>query len=102
MSKNTEKTKVVFRKFRDGEKEIIALFPEEIADFNPCNCVAYMHTGQHGSASRFLTNSTDRAKPEEYKDLKGELERLCYSLQIMKKITKQDDDLRLRKILSMG
>lgn len=67
------KTKVIFRKFRDNG-EIIALFPEEPGTLDIDTCSSYMHNGQHASASVRLMDITDPATPEEYADLKRELE----------------------------
>ena len=66
-------TKVIFRKFRDGD--IIALFPEEISEPTPYYCSSYAHVGQHGAADPVLVISmTKPASPAEYADLKRELE----------------------------
>lgn len=83
------KTKVIFRKFRNNG-EIIALFPEEPGTLDIDTCSSYMHNGQHASASVRLIDITDPAKPEEYADLKRELESLSpepYDLEVRKKIT---------------
>lgn len=42
-------TKMVFRRWRDGE--VIALMPEEPADPNGYLCQSYMRVGQHGAAN---------------------------------------------------
>lgn len=85
------KTKVVFRKFKgnkfEDDGEIIALFPEEPADRTGMSCVSYMHNGQHGAADTPPDN-TVLATPEEYADLKAELENFFgYELEIVKRIT---------------
>lgn len=50
MEQDTHKTKVVFRKFPDGE--VIALFYEE--EFShPGNFTSYMHVGQHGQLEEY-------------------------------------------------
>jgi hypothetical protein len=76
-------TKVIFRKFPDGE--IIALFPEIVADCFLGNCLSYMHIGQHSVASTGLIAVTMLASPEEYTDLKRELESIGYDLHICKR-----------------
>lgn len=43
-------TKMVFRRWRNDEQELIALMPEEPADPNGSLCQSYMHVGQHGAA----------------------------------------------------
>ena len=80
------KTKVVFRKFPDGE--VIALFYEE--EFShPGNFTSYMHVGQHGQADVTTVWITKLATPEEYADLKEELESIGYNLDIRKKIQRR-------------
>ena len=64
-----DKTKVIFRRFPDGE--VIALFPEIIGGTSPYTCMSYMHIGQHGSASAEPIGQP--ASKEEYKHLLGEL-----------------------------
>ncbi len=63
--------KVHFRKFPNGE--IIALFPEEMADMKG-NIMSYQHIGQHSGASPELINELDKATVKEYFDL-------CFELQ---------------------
>ena len=38
---------VVFRRWRDTDGDVIALFPEIPADVQGCCCQSYMHIGQH-------------------------------------------------------
>lgn len=88
-----EKTRVIFRKFSDGE--IIALFPELPGTNNyQWDCDSYMHTGQHGSASVELPYITLPATPQEYSDLKRELESLGYDLRIAYRFTRADYEKR--------
>jgi hypothetical protein len=84
MLKDTEITKVVFRKFKDGQ--VIALFPyvESSRGF----CSSYMHIGQHSDADyNHIVRSTKLATADEYADLKNELENsVGYNLEIIKKL----------------
>lgn len=82
-----EKTKVIFRKFKDGD--IIALFPEIQADQNYNNCQSYQHIGQHGAASYSLIDTTKPANEMEYQDLYNELTSIGYNLKIQKRINKK-------------
>jgi hypothetical protein len=43
MNQDTEKTIVIFRKFKNGNKEVIALFPEIAGTLLPETCSSYMH-----------------------------------------------------------
>lgn len=88
------RAKVIFRKFSDGD--IIAIFPEEVGTNNPGTCMSYMHIGQHGSCDLIGMTLTNRlARPEEYKDLKAELESEGYDLNILVRIPK--DALKIRQ-----
>lgn len=49
MQKDTHKTLVVFRKFKDTQ-DVIALFPAVI-NYPNGNCESYMRVGQHGAAN---------------------------------------------------
>lgn len=99
VEQDTEVTKVAFRKFRDGRKKVIALFPEILANFMG-DMQSYIHAGQHGAASRDLISVTDGATPEEYADLKEELGSIGYNLEVRQKITRQMDEIRLEQLWS--
>ena len=74
---DTEETRVVFRKWR-SDKEIIALFPDIIANHRG-HCSSYMHIGQHGAADyQGVVGRTVLARPEEYKELETELKGIGY------------------------
>ncbi len=79
------KTRVIFRKWRDGE--VIALFPEIPADRFGYECMAYQHVGQHGGAGVTLSDITAPASPDEYRDLAKELAGIGYNLEIVKRFT---------------
>jgi hypothetical protein len=74
---------VIFRKYPGGE--ILALFPYMIDDRGYCSC--YEHIGQHGAADyHHCIRSTKPASPEEYAELKAELEKLCeYKLRVCRR-----------------
>ena len=78
-------TRVVFRKFGDGQ--VIALFPDE--PWNGRGDIAsYMHVGQHGPASRTITDCTRLATPAEYAPLLAELRGIGYEdLAVRKRMT---------------
>lgn len=84
--------RVIFRKWPKKEGGgVIALFPGIAATVgNPYHCQSYEHVGQHGAASFDLVNCTRKAKPEEYADLKKELERIGYALTIAHRFTRAD------------
>lgn len=81
MKKLTEKTKVVFRVFKD-DGSLVALFPNEIADPHN-NIMSYQHIGQHGAADySYCIQKSRPARPEEYADLVRELQGIGYNLDI--------------------
>lgn len=85
---DTEKTLVVFRKFKDGA--VIALFPEFI-NYPDGACESYMRIGQHGAADyNGLLSITKLATPKEYASLKRELESgpYGYNLKVRRKFTR--------------
>lgn len=76
-------TKVVFRKFKDGE--VIAVFPE--VTYNYVHIMSYQHFGQHGGCVPWIASFTKPATPVEYADLLAELKAIGYDdLQVMKHI----------------
>lgn len=82
-------TKIVFRKFNDGE--IIALFPELPWD-NRGNVTSYLHNGQHGPADyNGVIIKTILATEDEYKALLRELvDIIGYDdLKVIKKYTRR-------------
>lgn len=70
-------TKVIFRKFVDGD--IIAVFPEIPHDCHG-NVLSYMHVGQHAGTPypEILTETFPVMIPAEYKPLFRELEAIGY------------------------
>lgn len=80
---------VVFRKWRAAPHTVVALFPEIDAGLSRSGgaklCQSYDHVGQHGGANyEHVIRLTTAAKPEEYADLKAELERRGYVLEVRK------------------
>jgi hypothetical protein len=80
-------TVVIFRKFKD-DGEIIALFPEVPFSLYFGEIMCYTHASQHGGTDYDLAlNQTVLATPEEYAELKKELEDDSYHLVIRKRFT---------------
>lgn len=83
------KTKVVFfiEKGNGTENETpFAFFPEEHFTWDKTDgrFTAYAHVGQHTACHIDYAKSCRLAKPEEYADLKKELESIGYNLEIVK------------------
>lgn len=88
-----EKTKVVFRVWPDGD--VIALFPQIPADLHGYMCQSYMHVGQHGAADTDISAGQTRlATPKEFIKLKRELRQRGYNLQVGKRCTRKDFEIR--------
>ena len=79
--KSKTMTKVIFRKFGNGE--VIALFPDE-QERGGYIC-SYMHIGQHGMADRGIVNKTKLATPTEYAPLLSELKSIGYDNLVIRK-----------------
>lgn len=97
----TEKTKVIFRKFPDGE--VIALFPELPGTNDVSECLNYTHNGQHGSGKATL----DGTKPIKFEDIEGqnsinflcrELRSIGYDLTVVSRFSYQMDQKRIAAI----
>ena len=74
--------------------DVTAVFPTEPSStLHPDFMTCYTHFGQHGSCTHGWYLTTRPAKPEEYADLKAELERLGYKLKVCQRITKGHRDL---------
>lgn len=97
-----DKTKVLFRKCKEGG-DIIAVFPRELGNGNPDNCLCYQHVGQHGSCDlAWVEKHTVTAEPGEYTDLFNELVNHCgYDLRIMKNFCYKDYQHRLMLVRSL-
>lgn len=81
-SKNrVEITKVTFRKEPEGN--VLAVFPEVV--FNNMNHVqCYSQIGQHSACQEQYYNKLPKATPEEYKEIKNELDNLGYNLKVLR------------------
>lgn len=80
------KTKVIFRKFPEGD--VIAFFPDLPVTNDPGAMLSYQHIGQHGAA--FYPLDTKPANSDEYVALYVELESIGYDLEIRKRATYQN------------
>ena len=77
------KTKVIFRYFRG---EVVAIFPEIAGTYDSGTCSCYASMGQHSACNPYLViDDSKLATPEQYADLKQELENLGYNLEIIKR-----------------
>lgn len=85
MTKDTTITEVIFRMYRTNPKTCLALFPYDTEHRGPGRCQAYEHVGQHGEACYLSCMGITRpATPEEYADLKSELEtHYAYNLKVI-------------------
>ena len=73
-----EKIKVIFRnvKYDDGDREILALFPEFVNEHNGL-VGSYAHIGQHSEANyHHIISISKPATYEEYSELLAELTKI--------------------------
>ena len=70
-----EKTLVLFRAERSGpfKNDVTAVFPYE-PHSNAYGMICYQHIGQHSGCDMGWYRTTRAARPDEYADLKRELE----------------------------
>jgi len=87
VEKDTEYTKVIFKKWPKKEGgDVIAFFPE-VPEDSFDQCASYQHIGQHSGATISLIGDLRRATPEEYQPLFKELEGIGYRLKVCKRLT---------------
>lgn len=80
---NDNPTPVLFRVDKSGEFKgyVTAVFPREVNRNGTFLC--YSHTEQHGICTRgWVLSKTRPATPDEYADLKRELESIGYTLKV--------------------
>ncbi len=92
--KSTPVTLVVFRRWRDIGT-LIALFPDQPADYQGRYCDAYEHVGQHGGADYHgVIEATKPVSDDEAADLIRELERIGYRLRPIKRASYKHHEAR--------
>jgi hypothetical protein len=64
------------------DADVFAYFPNTIFDARK-NKTSYSHIGQHSACSEEYARGCKLATPKEYKDLKNELERMGYVLNVL-------------------
>lgn len=74
-------------RFVTHSNEVTAIFPQlkynkRLYGNDMLTC--YAHIGQHSSCSKEWLNETQKATPEQYANLKTELEQIGYVLKICK------------------
>jgi hypothetical protein len=84
------KTKVLFLIEQEEDcDDVFAYFPEEVHNGIIMTC--YAHIGQHSACHPDYARDCKEATPEQYNDLKEELEKsVGYELEILNQTVKQD------------
>lgn len=82
---NTTVTEMLFRKDKEGD--IVAIMPYEIYSRNFVD--SYQHCGQHSACHLSFIEDTTPATPEEYADLKRELEGIGYNVKVIRKVNQK-------------
>ena len=83
-----EETDVFFHMEPEGNQsfDCFAYFPNERYDYTDKDkFTGYRHVGQHTAMHKDYPNERRQATPEEYKDLKSELIRIGYKLNVLNK-----------------
>lgn len=96
---NIMKTRVIFKMSGD---EPIAFFPEHLGSNNPSTCSCYVHVGQHGIADVMYASGLPPAKPHEFAELKKELERIGYDLEVVRKFRASDLKTRQQSLKELS
>jgi len=80
---NDEPIKVMFLVNDSDDSNVYAYFPDYDYDENKKYKVAYSHIGQHSAIHPDYVKNSRPATPEEYSELKSELENLGYDLEVI-------------------
>jgi len=87
MPKDKHQTKVKFLLNETNEleytRDVFAYFPEENFDREGTLKTSYAHIGQHSGCCPEYAEESRTATPEEYQDLKAELENIGYNLKLV-------------------
>jgi hypothetical protein len=62
--------------------DVFAIFPTEPGTYEPWTFACYAHVGQHGTADKVVIGRTRKATPDQYADLKKELESAPYGYRL--------------------
>jgi len=93
LQEGPRKTDVIFRVFPAGD--VIAFFPGIAGTNDIRTCSSYQRIGQHSAADVQSASLYSRpAKPEQYQDLKAELESIGYDLNIVLRFTNKHREQR--------
>lgn len=63
--------------------DLFAFFPDDKYNADPALFTSYSHVGQHSACHIDYVKESRPATPEEYNDLKLELESLGYNLEVV-------------------
>lgn len=81
------KVDIIFRvdTSKDFKGTVFALFPHDVCDHRG-HVTSYQHVGQHSGADyRGCIATSKPATPEQYADLKAEMESIGYEINVVKK-----------------
>jgi hypothetical protein len=85
---------VILRRWLDTG-DLIALFPDQPADYRGWLVDSFMHVGQHAAADYHgVVRATKPASPDEAADLIRELERIGYRLKVIKRTSWKHHEAR--------
>ena len=102
MAQAVEPTPVIFRKDRIKNFKVTAVFPTIPEDRSGYMMQCYAHIGQHGQCSMSWYIGTRPALPDEFADLKRELESMGYVLDVCRRMTPRHKAAREVAIIDPG
>lgn len=95
-------TKIIFLVHKDDEHNIVfAVMPHICGTYDPQTMTSYEHVGQHGSAHQDYVAECRLATAEEYADLKLELERVGYVVDVQDYTDDTDYEVRAAELLAI-
>lgn len=88
-------TKVIFRRDRSASGVVFAMLPQDAGTNSPYTCMIFTQHGHTSGDVRDNITSSRLAIPEEYADLKLQMERAGYDdLKIGYRATRHDLEIR--------
>lgn len=100
MAKRAEK--VLFLVHRTDDSPVFAVFPHIVGTNDPATMTCYEHVGQHGTCHMDYVKECRLAGEDEYLELKAELERIGYVLDVQTASAGEDFHVRVRELEAMN
>ena len=89
---------IVFKKDKETN-EVIAFMPYDYQTWQG-EFTCYAHLGQHSLTNDEYYRACKLATPDEYKDLKAELESIGYNVEVIKKVNGRKSSIAYQDFLA--